>query len=284
MKQVSIIALLLLSHLFLVSCGSETTLLEYKNIDYSTNQTLETDIVKTSVEAINFKNAQASFSERRDLNHLDNLEVFWSDDILNLSFYFDDQAELDDIQKAMDFYSSIVLSDHLEEDEFAYQIHELIQPVDENKSHLRIYYDDILLLKTYHEFNENYILLENDFFENNLMTMPIKDTFKLSKAVSDKIKSKSGIKSIRLIKAIKPFTLYVHVYIDDYNSSEFESVLKSFEQEFESEYVLEDIKMYDNEATSFVVTYLDGDKVLKERQLSNKSLEKKWQDFYWQTD
>lgn len=278
------IILLIFSMLFLFSCASETTILEYENIDYSTEQTSEREIIKTSIEAINFKTAKESFSERRDLNHLGNLEVFWSDDILNLSFYFDNQAELDDIQKAMDYYSSIVLSDHFEEDEFTFQIHELRNSIDENKSYLRVYYDDILLLKTYHEFNEDYILLENDYFENNLMSMPIRDTFKLSKAVSNKIKTNNRIKSIKLIKAIKPFTIFVHVDVEDDNTSGFENLLKSFEQEFESEYVLEEIKMYNNEATSFVVTYFDGGKVLKERQLSIKSNVNKWQDFDPLTD
>jgi len=239
MKKVNMIILVVVLSMNIISCNAELSQLEYIDgdtiIKYSNKMTsidsselIEDDEFK-SEDLIGF------LSETRDLNNLENIRLYFNGDDAYLSTFFTKDASMNDIEVFMGYYSSAILSDKSSFYIIPNELKDKINFSDYNNKILRIYIDNNLIIRTRHRFGKNFILEENNFFENGLFPLSQRAKIELDEIELSSVFSSEYIEQVKAYEAFEPFKCFIQLEVKDDINLTGKEVVEHIEEQLTSE-------------------------------------------------
>ena len=283
-----LIGIILLSFIifFFISCEDETTSLNYEDLDtkisYTNMKSVELTPPLKSTNEFDFEEVNEYFAETRSVINLQNIDISWSGNNVYVSFYFPDTVEKNEIDAVMGFYSSVILSDKGGYYKVPHEIKSLVNtPSTENRI-LRIYIDNTLVIRSRHKFDKDNRIIENIYFENNLIK--IKQRHEITNKEIDLLNclSSDNIKTFEITKALKPFTIFVAVDLKKKLNQDTDQVIEEIIESFEKNITDETCnQLSENEIDTIIFTYnLDG-KILEENKLKVEKNNLIWSTDIW---
>jgi len=284
MRRISIIFLSVIIF-FLISCEDESTSLNYEDlgttISYTNMKSVEFTSPLKSTNEFDFEEVNEYFAETRSVINLEDIDISWAENDVYVSFYFPNTVEKNEIDAVMGFYSSVILSDQGGYYKVPYDIKSLVNTPNTDNRILRIYIDDTLVIRSRHKFDKEYRIIENIYFENNLMK--IKQRHEITDKEMDLFNclSSDNIKTFDITKAIKPFTIFVAVDLKKILNQDTDQIIEEIKESFEKNITDETFnQLSENEIDTIIFTYYLDEKILEENKVEVKNNN----NLIWSTD
>jgi len=284
MRRISIIFLSVIIF-FLISCEDESTSLNYEDlgttISYTNMKSVEFTSPLKSTNEFDFEEVNEYFAETRSVINLEDIDISWAENDVYVSFYFPNTVEKNEIDAVMGFYSSVILSDKDGYYKVPHEIKSLINTPNTDNRILRIYIDDTLVIRSRHKFDKENRIIENIYFENNLMK--IKQRHEITDREMDLFNclSSDNIKTFDITKAIKPFTIFVAVDLKKILNQDTNQIIEEIKESFEKNITDETFnQLSENEIDTIIFTYYLDEKILEENKVEVKNNN----NLIWSTD
>jgi len=284
MRRISIIFLSVIIF-FLISCEDESTSLNYEDlgttISYTNMKSVEFTSPLKSTNEFDFEEVNEYFAETRSVINLEDIDISWAENDVYVSFYFPNTVEKNEIDAVMGFYSSVILSDKDGYYKVPHEIKSLINTPNTDNRILRIYIDDTLVIRSRHKFDKENRIIENIYFENNLMK--IKQRHEITDKEMDLFNclSSDNIKTFDITKAIKPFTIFVAVDLKKILNQDTNQIIEEIKESFEKNITDETFnQLSENEIDTIIFTYYLDEKILEENKVEVKNNN----NLIWSTD